>query len=351
MRIFVTGGTGLLGNTVLRRLRDRSADDALMALVRSVPDDKVFAGVDVEMVMGELGESAAADAVDRAVASCDCVIHSAALIHIGWKRRDESMAVNRDGTETIVKACMKHDVPIVAIGTVDVMAVGHRSGPADETTPIDPHDDKIPCSYVVSKRAGIDVIRRWTPHGLRAVVVHPGFMLGPWDWKPSSGRMIREVTKTWRPIAPPGGCSVCDSRDVADGLIAAMDAVTSGQTRVGTFQNGREYILAGQNLTYFKLWKEFTDRTSTRGPIMPAGPGQLFLGMAAASLMARFSSEETDFNTAAIGLARQFHWYDSTRAKTELGYRNRDLAQTLDDAVEWICGAQASTSSQKSADF
>lgn len=336
-----------MGNTVLRRLRDRSATSELLTLVRRQPDEKVFADVDAELVMGELGDETSdetsADSIDRAVASCDCVIHSAALIHIGWRRLDESLAVNRDGTEAIAKACLKHGVPIVYIGTVDTLAVGSRAAPATETTPIGSDGGKVPCSYVVSKRAGVDVIRRLLPRGLKAVVVHPGFMLGPWDWKPSSGRMIREVARVWRPIAPAGGCSVCDSRDVADGTIAAMEAVISGE-----IENGREYILAGENWTYMKLWTEITRRTGTRGPVMPAGPGQQFIGEMAAKVIDRWSRTEGDFNSAAIKLSSQYHWYDSTRARTELGYRNRDIGDTLDEAVDWVWRG---VHPQKSGDF
>jgi dihydroflavonol-4-reductase len=332
----------------LRRLRDRSPDDDLLALVRGTPDDQVFAGIDVEFIHGDLGDRESADAIDRAVASCDGVIHSAAMIHLGWKKRSESMAVNRDGTQTIADACRHHDVPMVYVGTVDTLAVGNRTAPADETTPLDSDGGKIPCSYVVSKRAGAEVVRQMTKpkpprpnldpsspanRTLKAVLVHPGFMLGPWDWKPSSGRMIREVVKTWRPIAPAGGCSVCDSRDVADGTIAALDALIDGR-----IENGREYILAGENWTYFKLWREITRRTGTRGPIMPAGPGQLFIGQMAAGVMSRLTADEGDFNTASIAMSSQFHWYDSSRARSELGFQNRSIDQTLDDAVEWICG-------------
>lgn len=332
-----------MGNTVLRRLRDRSSSNELLTLVRRQPDEKVFADVDVEFVMGELGDSDRADAIDRAVASCDCVVHSAALIHIGWRRLDESMAVNRDGTQTIADACVRHNVPIVYIGTVDTLAVGNRTSPADETTPTDSDGGKVPCSYVVSKRAGVDVIRRLLPRGLKAAIVHPGFMLGPWDWKPSSGRMIREVARAWRPIAPAGGCSVCDSRDVADGTIAAMEAVMGGR-----IENGREYILAGENWTYCRLWTEITRRTGTRGPLMPAGPGQQFIGEMVANVMDRWSGTEGDFNGAAIKLSSQYHWYDSARARTELGYRNRDIGDTLDDAVDWVWRG---IPPQKSGDF
>ena len=36
--------------------------------------------------------------------------------------------------------------------------------------------------------------------GLLAVILNPGFMLGPWDWKPSSGRMLLQVATRFTPF-------------------------------------------------------------------------------------------------------------------------------------------------------
>ena len=75
----------------------------------------------------------------------------------------------------------------------------------------------IPCPYVVSKQAGEQAVRQQIEAGLDAVIVHPGLMFGPWDWKPSSGRMMLQVARNFTPMAPTGGCSICDVRDVAAG--------------------------------------------------------------------------------------------------------------------------------------
>ena len=90
MRVFVTGGTGLLGNTILRQLSD--AGHSLIALVRGEPDATVFNGINTQFVTGDLSQ---AKVIDQAVADSDAVIHSAGLIHLGWHRRDESMKVNQ----------------------------------------------------------------------------------------------------------------------------------------------------------------------------------------------------------------------------------------------------------------
>ena len=118
MKVFLTGGTGLLGNNIARQLSDRG--DQVVALVRQQPADEVFAGVDVELVRGDLHSK---DVIDQTIARCDAVIHSAALIHIGWQLLDESMRANRDGTEVIAQAARKHAKRMVHVGTVNTLAM------------------------------------------------------------------------------------------------------------------------------------------------------------------------------------------------------------------------------------
>ena len=347
MRILVTGGTGLLGNTILRQLaanssgggssqnrRPSSGPYQLVALVRGQPDPEVFDGLSVEFVRADLGSGNPQDreAVFAVIESCDAVIHSAGFIHLGWEQLDQSMAVNRDGTRLLVDACCKFNVPLVHVGTINTLAVGSREKPGNEDSPLVDGGGQINSSYVLSKRAGVDeVVAATTSRKLRSVIVHPGFMLGPWDWKPSSGRMIVIMSKRWQPLAPSGGNSICDSRDVAAATITAMQHLIPG-----TIEPGRQYILAGENWTFFELWKAIARRTGRRGPIMPAGPAQRWIGRMTAEVISKLRKEEGDINTAALLMSCQFHWYDSSRARQELGYRSRDPLESLDDAIKWL---------------
>lgn len=322
MKVFVTGGTGLLGNNVLRQLTE--AGHEAIALVRGKPDDRILDGIEVELVSGDLSD---ASIIDAAVARADAVIHSAGLIHIGWHRHAESMSVNRDGSRTIAQACLRHDRKLVHVGTVNTLAIASKTTVSDETTPLDFAGGQVPCVYVESKRAGVEEVRRLVPKGLRATLVHPAFMLGPWDWKPSSGKMVLEVGKTWRPLCPRGVNSICDCRDVAAATIAAIDEGSD---------DGRDYILAGHNWSYHQLWTEIAKRTGVRGPLMRAGPAQLAIAGRLGDWCAKWTGRETEINSAAIRIANQFHAYDSSRAVAELGYRIRPIEDTLDDAVAWI---------------
>ena len=78
--------------------------------------------------------------------------------------------------------------------------------------------------------------------GLNASIVNPGFMIGPNDWKPSSGKMLLQVARGWGLFAPLGANSYCDVRDVAAGIYVG------GRTG----QPGRRYILAGETLRIFR---------------------------------------------------------------------------------------------------
>lgn len=332
MKVFLTGGTGLLGNNIARQLSDRG--DQVVALVRDQPAAELFAGVDVELVRGDL---TATETIDHAIERCDAVIHSAALIHIGWELMDESMRANRDGTEVVATAARKHGKPMVHVGTVNTLAMPPQrmfgsgaSGSfllADERTPLTPETAQVPCAYVLSKRASVDVVMKQIALGLDARIVHPGFMLGPWDWKPSSGRMMLELgRRAYVPACPTGGCSVCDVRDVAAGTLAALQ---HGQT-------GRHYILAGENWTYRRLWQEMARRMGRPAPVLPIGPLIRAFATAYGNVSRSMTGIETDINSAALKISSQILWYDSNRARTELGYKNRDIAETLDDAAAWV---------------
>ncbi len=322
MQIFVSGGTGLLGNTLLRQLSE--AGHSTIALARGEPNEQVFDGIATQIVIGDLCD---AEVIDSAVRQSDAVIHSAALIHLGWYRLEESLRVNRDGTRMIVDACIKHGRKLVHVGTVDTLAIGTKSGAADEQTPLDWAGGQIPCSYVVSKRAGVAEVLQGVQRGLRAAIVHPGFMLGPWDWKPSSGRMVQEVGRVWRPVAPSGGCSLCDSRDVATGTIAALEK--GGD-------DGRQFILAGVNWDYKKLWSEMAVRMGRRAPIMRSNPLLNTIAGLAGDGWSKLVGRECDANSAGVMMSEIFHWHDSSRARRELGYQTRDAGETLDASAEWI---------------
>lgn len=318
MRILITGATGLLGNNVARLAQNRGME--VSSLSRSDRKNRAYEGLNIDVFQIDLADR---ENLGKAFETrVDAVIHCAANIHIGWKCLDQGMQVNRDGTKYLLDEAGRRGIRFIHVSTVNTLAVGSKSKIVDEDTP---GDGQIPCTYVVTKMAAERLVVKAAESGQNVVIVHPGFMLGPWDWKPSSGRMIQAL-EGFAPLSPSGGCTVCDPRDVAEAILDAIDRGVSG----------RHYILGGENMTYLALWRRICAELGKKGPFTyMRAPGRILAGTIGDTI-SRFIKDELEINSASVGISSQFHWYTSQRAITELGYQPRPADESIHGAVQWL---------------
>lgn len=319
MRYFVTGGTGLVGNNVIRLLLERG--HAVRALVRRSEPDRGLAGLAIETVLGEITQP---NTLPAAVAGCDRVIHSAAVVHLGWSRHESQTQVNVEGTRNVARACRAAGVRMLHVSSVDALGLGTRAAPANEATPIS--DKEFPAPYVLTKRAAERALDDEIARGLDAVVVNPVYMLGPWDWKPSSGRMLLQLAGGWAKLSPPGGNDFADVRDVAAGILTACDR---GQT-------GRRYILGGEALSYYEAWRMFAEVIGVPPPWRNARAPVLYLSAWAGDLIYKLTGKEPDFNSAAVAMSKLEHHFSYARAAAELDYRPRPAREAAETAWQWF---------------
>ena len=318
MLILVTGGTGFVGNNVVRMLFNHGHQ--VRVLVRDGKPQPCFKDLHIELIEGDICDYAGVDAACQGV---DAVIHSAAMVHIGWSQLQEQRAVNVGGTANLAKAALAHEVRMIYVSSVDALGIGEEDQPANEDSP---RTGKIPCSYVVSKSEAEQELRKYIDDGLDAVIVNPGFMLGPNDWKPSSGKMLLEVAEKKPPFAPAGGMTVCHINDVAEGIIAALEKGVAG----------RNYILGGTLMTYLEAWSLFADVVGNKPPKRRMGKVVAMIAGCIGDLISKLSRHESDINSAAIKMGSLFHYYDCSRAVDELGYNITDARKAVEDAWDWF---------------
>lgn len=315
----VTGATGLVGANVVRMLLSRG--DSVRVLWRPSADLRPLAGLDVDRVEGDILDPASPR---RLLQGASHLFHCAGLVRIGWTRREEQWQVNVEGTRHVAAAAWEQGAKLVHVSSVDALGWGTIDSPADEETPL--RVDLPPIPYVESKRAAEGVVQEFVARGADAVIVNPAYMLGPWDWKPSSGRMLLQVARGSAWLAPPGGNDFCDVRDVAQGILAA------GEKGVP----GRKYILGGHPLSYLDAWRMFAKLTGGRAPIAAARRRQVLLAGYLGGAWGRLRGSEGDLNSASAWISTQPHHFSYARAARELGYRVRPLAETIQDAWEWF---------------
>jgi uncharacterized protein (TIGR01777 family) len=176
MRVFVTGGTGLIGTRLVRRLRERG--DEVLVLTRRPPAARDRFGEDVEVVEGDpMQEGAWMDAVDR----CDSVINLAGENVFARRWSTRFKALLRDsrlrGTENVVRALAKN--PRRADGKAKVLvnasAIGYYGPHADEelTEDSDPGSDFLAVLCVDWEKAALEARK----DGLRVALVRVGVVL------------------------------------------------------------------------------------------------------------------------------------------------------------------------------
>ncbi|MEE2905811.1 MAG: NAD-dependent epimerase/dehydratase family protein [Gemmatimonadota bacterium] len=152
MRVFLTGGTGLLGSHLAHELRKHECE--VVALHRRDSKTLFLEENECDLVQGDVRDDVAVLAT--MMKGCSHVVHGAALVYAGgsWP---QVRAVNVDGTRNVLTAAHVAGVQH-AVHLSSVAVYGDSPGPADETKLTDsdlPPEDL----YARSKREAEKVAR------------------------------------------------------------------------------------------------------------------------------------------------------------------------------------------------
>jgi nucleoside-diphosphate-sugar epimerase len=169
---FVTGATGFIGGRLVGTLLEEGHE--VRALVRDPASAASLHQPGVELVKGDLGDSACLEAAVRGAAR---VFHCAGLVG-DWLRPDEARRVNVGGTRALMAACAATGVErVVYLSSLSVCGLGQHRG-TDESAPLRYSGD----AYIDSKIDAERMVRVYTGRvGPEVVVLRPGFVYGPGD--------------------------------------------------------------------------------------------------------------------------------------------------------------------------
>jgi dihydroflavonol-4-reductase len=315
MKTFLTGATGFIGSAVVRKLLARGRE--VRCLVEPGADRRNLAGLDVEIVEGNVTDAAR---VDAAMAGCDVVYHLAAIYKLWLPDPSLMYQVNVEGTENVLWAALRANVRKV-VYTSSIAAVGARpdDGPADETVPFNLWGSSN--DYVLSKHFAERVALQFAARGLPVTIVNPAFPFGERDVAPTpTGKFIVEALKMKTLVYTAGGFNCVDVEDVAEAHVLAED-----RGRVG-----ERYIAGGHNVT----WKEFYTLVAEAAGLRPPAARLPIAAMLAGSwLHERYAVKlrrppPLVTYKSALWAARHV-WYDATKARRELGMPLTPVAETV----------------------
>lgn len=322
MAVFVTGGTGFLGVNLVRAL---VADGERIRALSRPGSPRV--GLDVGNIEFVEGDVADFDSVRRGMEGCDRVFHVAGWVRITPWGRDEARRVNVVGTENICRACLELGIRRL-VHTSSIAAVGHGpiDAPASEESAWNLGEISAP--YYDTKLEGEHVVRRYVDRGLDAVIVNPSYIVGPFDIKPTGGRVILLIaTRRMRGFPARGGIGFVDVREVVEGMRAAMDRG----------RRGERYVLSGENLSYAAYVRLVARVAGVPAPTFAAPYWLLWPAAAIGSVLGRFWPDRfSDANLAVLRSGYCDHYVSSDKARRELGVKSWPIEGAVADALHWF---------------
>lgn len=321
MKVLLTGADGLLGSNVTRELLTQGYE--VRAFLLEGVEAVTLEGLPIEKVYGNLLN---ADSVKKAMKGCSTVIHAAANTSIWPDRSAIVRKVNIDGTRHIIDAALQHNIQrLVYIGTANSFGFGSKDNPGDETRPY--ASAKYGLDYMDSKREAQQlVLKAVEENDLPALTVNPTFMLGPYDSKPSAGRMVLSVAKGKVPGYTTGGRNYVAVKDVAKAIVNGLKRGSVGES----------YIGGHLNLNYKEAFSMIAEVVGVKAPALyvPSFASRLYGGIG--STVSKLTNKAPVVSLAMAKISTDEHYFTAAKAVEELGLPQTDVREAIRESYEWM---------------
>ncbi|HQN43518.1 MAG TPA: NAD-dependent epimerase/dehydratase family protein [Anaerolineaceae bacterium] len=332
MKIFITGGTGFIGQHTLRRLAQ--TDHQVVCLVRPGSEPKLLNSrlmrpwPNLQIVNGDVTDPAALAA---GMQGCDALIHLANLYSMWLQETSEFERVNVTGTRNVMTAAA--DAGLKKVVYVSTVAVYGQ--PAERVfTEESARGPRQFSHYGRTKTEGERIA--WELHrtrGLPLTALYPGIVLGAGDDKPS-GVYIHDFIagRIPTPIFRRSVETYVHVNDTAEAVLQALE-------RPKTV--GQKYLIGNTRLNGMDYARLICQAAGVKMPWMRLPD---VIVMAAAYLLT-WQAQLFTHQPPPWGLSIDAAWtllhgfaYDGSKAERELGLRYTPVLEALKDAVAWYRG-------------
>lgn len=320
MKVLVTGANGFLASHVISELLARGYQ--VRGMDRGNPGKMDHNSAGYERVIGELARP---EDLAKAVKGCDAVVHVAA--NTSQLARDEKVRylVNVEATRMLIEAAKNHSIRrFVFVSTANTMGYGSEAQPGNEELPIGNAFRRS--GYARSKKQAEDIVLEEVKQGhLDAVIVNPTFMIGPYDSKPSSGKILLMFHNRSHVFLTRGGKNFIHVRDAATGVCLALE---KGRT-------GERYLLGNENLTYADFFKMASEAGgfAQKQVVIPCF---LLIAAGAVADLLRLAGVRTELSAVNAKILCIRNYYGCEKAVSELGLPQTPVKNAVQEALDWF---------------
>ena len=315
--VLVTGGGGVVGGTLVRRLV--RAGRPVRALARTDASARALRSIGSEPVRGDLLDLGS---LTRAMRGCSTVFHAAGVNAMCQRDPSPMVRTNVEGSANAIRAAAQTGVARV-VYTSSSSAIGEARGTVGRED--SPHRGSYLSVYERSKHEAERLVFALAGDlGVEVVAVNPSSVQGP-GRATGSARLLHEVANGRLPVLVDTTISLVDIDDCAQGHVLAE---THGAP-------GERYLLSGATLTtreavtlLERVWG--LPRRVRFAPRWAASAGGLAVWAGA-----RLIHRDAPLCPEAVRALLHGHRYDGSKATRELGLTYTPVEDTLRRTLEW----------------
>lgn len=327
--IFVTGGTGLVGAHLLYDLIKKGESVRALCRKKSNADEvrKIFSYYSenadelfskIEWAEGDLLDVGSLEEAMKDVAQ---IYHCAAIVSMNPKHGKKMIHNNSVGTANMVNIALEKKIQKFCYVS-SVAALGIESG--KEITEETYWNEKTNFSaYAISKYLSENEVWRASQEGLNTVIVNPTIVIGPGNWRRSSGVIFKAANKGLRWYSS-GGIGYVDVRDVVKAMTMLMESEIKNE----------KFIVSSENLPY----RKFTGLVhESIGKLIPnKKAGKIILEMVwRADKLRSLLTGSTHILTREIARYATIHLsYSNEKIKERLGIHFIPVSQAVKDTAK-----------------
>jgi dihydroflavonol-4-reductase len=320
MKVLVTGATGFVGSWLTKLLLDRGHEVLVLSRNRN-PAFRFDASI-IEVKLGEVGDL---KSLEMAFQDVHTVFHLAGVVGYSRAMRAEMNLTNVLGTANVISACQKSSSKLVHMSSVVAIGASFDGKiPLNEESAYNIHH--LDLGYFETKHEAELLVKKAVDENrIKAVILNPSTIYGAGDAKKGSRTTQVKVAEGLFPFYTAGGVNVIHISDVISAIYAAWE--------IG--RNGERYILAGENLLIRELFEIIATEAGVEPPRFLV-PNPVLFGIGKIGDTLEKFGIKGPINTENAWSSTLFHWFDNSKAKTELKLNPRPAKEAIRESVRWM---------------
>jgi len=316
-RVFVTGGSGVVGRALVERLV--AGGDEVVALARSRPAEETVRSLGAQPVRGDIFDE---DALASGMSGCSVIYNVAGVNTLCVEDPEPMLRANVDGPPVVVRAAARAGVGRF-VHTSSAATIGEASGVVGrEDTP---HRGWYLSTYERSKTEGERaVFEAGRDAGVDVVCVNPSSVQGPGRSR-GTARFLLAYLDGRLKVFVPTNVSLVDIADCAEGHVLAAQRGVAGE----------RYLLNGIALSITEALALAGEVAGVHGRPRLVPRQVAVAGAWVVEHGSRLARRKPPVCREMVRTLLHGHIYDGSRAERDLGLRYTDPRETLRKTVDW----------------